>query len=260
MLTDIVSLELRGDIQIREFAQAVSHFSDLVHDLSEQIAGKGTVEWELAILEYGSPAILEWRGHASDFDNVEKVTGALESIGQNILSGRPIPYGKKISDSATSLLKIPNGKVHTLIVGSNNYKAAFTSDHKSNYVEESEEKSNDFSYGEVVGIADTVTRHTGHIVTIYDELFERAVHCHFRSNQQEQMRDLWGKRVVVTGEVERDKVTSRPLKIRDITNVKLLPANPLGLVGSFERIRGLFSHSPNDELPEVTIRRMRDEQ
>ena len=62
------------------------------------------------------------------------------------------------------------------------------------------------SYGEVIGTVETLQRRQNQFA-IYDEIFDERIVCRLRPDQQEMMRDFWGKLVVVTGELETDVTT-----------------------------------------------------
>jgi hypothetical protein len=67
------------------------------------------------------------------------------------------------------------------------------------------------------------------------------------------MRQLWGKDVVVTGEIERDAETQRPIEIRIVDDMQLLQSvTP----GRYERARGILRFG--DERPKDLLRRLRD--
>jgi hypothetical protein len=67
------------------------------------------------------------------------------------------------------------------------------------------------------------------------------------------MRQFWGKDVVVTGEIERDAETQRPVEVRVVDDIQLLQSVP---AGSYERARGIMKFG--DERPEDLLRRLRD--
>jgi hypothetical protein len=90
--------------------------------------------------------------------------------------------------------------------------------------------------------------------TLYDSIFDRAVHCYVTPDQEDTMRSAWGRRVVVAGQITRDPATGRPTSIIRIREVDLVEVPP---VGSYRRARGAV-RSASEEKPEDTIRRMRD--
>jgi hypothetical protein len=88
--------------------------------------------------------------------------------------------------------------------------------------------------------------------TLYDALYDKAVSCYLAEGQEDIMRDAWGHVALVEGWVTRDPATDRPLSIRGIERVTLLPeGDPHG----YRRARGAVL---GRELPEAIIRRLRD--
>lgn len=254
MLNDKVKLELRGDIQLDIFVEAVKHFYELVAALSSEIAGKESVEWGLDTLEYGSPALMTWQGHADADDIVEGVVIAVENVGRSLERGGAIPYGQQIRDIALKLAKIPNGRIDTLLLGSEQNVATIT--HASTAgIDEYAIPSEISSYGQVIGRAETVSVHSGNVVTIYDELFRKGVRCYFGDEDKSRIQNMLGKRVSVSGYVTRDTYSGRPRSIREINDVEYLPEPDSQ---AFLALEGVFSFRKGDEASEVTIRRLRD--
>lgn len=254
MVNDSVKLEMRGDIQIDVFAEAIKYFSELVIALSKEIAGQDTIEWGLDTLDYGSPAFMVWQGRSDDLDVVESVVGAVETVGQSLERGVAVPYNESIRSIAMNLAKVPNGKIDTVLLGSTNYLAQITSESISKIdleLQPSEVKS----YGQVVGTAETVSSRQGFVVTIYDELFEKAVRCYFDQEQKSLMRDMWEKRVSIHGYITRDAYSGRPRAIHEISSVEFLAEpDPDNFLSS----RGTIPYDEGDDLPENIMRRFRD--
>jgi hypothetical protein len=69
------------------------------------------------------------------------------------------------------------------------------------------------------------------------------------------MRDVWGRRVIVEGLVNRDPITGQPETIRSITRVEVLPDNE---PGSYRRAIGALRGRKLRLSPEAAIRRLRD--
>ena len=69
------------------------------------------------------------------------------------------------------------------------------------------------------------------------------------------MREVWGRRVRVSGQVSRETTSGLPKAIRQILDVEILEEVA---PGSYRLARGAVSRQPGDEMPEDTIRRLRD--
>ena len=91
--------------------------------------------------------------------------------------------------------------------------------------------------------------------TLYDSTFDKAVPCYLQEDQEDKMREIWGKNVIVTGRITREPDNGRPVSIREITSIDpVVEAAP----GSYKIARGIFQWSQGDEPAEVSIRRLRD--
>jgi hypothetical protein len=109
------------------------------------------------------------------------------------------------------------------------------------------------TFGAVEGRIQTLSSRGGLRFTLYDTLHDKAVSCYLTEGFEDQMRDAWGRRAVVEGRVTRHPETGRPLAIRGITAVEVLPEVARH---AYRDLRGL---SPRESLSaEDAIRRLRD--
>ena len=69
------------------------------------------------------------------------------------------------------------------------------------------------------------------------------------------MREAWGRRATVSGQVTREASTGRPISIRQIMEVRILEE---ASAGSYREARGAVPWQPGDMLPEDAIRKLRD--
>lgn len=90
--------------------------------------------------------------------------------------------------------------------------------------------------------------------TLYDLLEDKSVTCYPEADQEDVVRGAWGHVAVVEGWVKRDPGTQRPLTIRHVSNVTVLPEVP---AGSWRRAEGVLRGLVRAEAPEATIRRIR---
>ena len=75
-------------------------------------------------------------------------------------------------------------------------------------------------------------------------------------DQEDLMRDAWGRMVEVTGMITRDEITDRPRAIRRVADVQVLEEGADAF--AFRRARGAVSPAPGSPASEVLIRRVRD--
>ena len=69
------------------------------------------------------------------------------------------------------------------------------------------------------------------------------------------MIDVWGKLATVEGVVSRDPATGRPIAVRHVERVE--PHDECS-PDAYKAARGAVVPMPGSELPEDTIRRLRD--
>lgn len=111
-----------------------------------------------------------------------------------------------------------------------------------------------FSHGSVTGIVEVLFRKERKFL-LYDAFFQQPVTCYFDPIQEELVRDMWGKQVVVAGYVGRDSQTGRALVIQNIRTIECVLEVP---VQSYKEARGIFPWVPGDESSVDAIRRVRD--
>ena len=70
--------------------------------------------------------------------------------------------------------------------------------------DEEERKLRTRALGSIEGIVHTLQRREGLVFALYDSLLDRRVLCYLQPEQEEKMREIWGKRVRVTGSISRD--------------------------------------------------------
>jgi hypothetical protein len=111
------------------------------------------------------------------------------------------------------------------------------------------------SLGAIEGRIQTLSNRKGLRFVVFDILNDRAVSCYLSEGQEDRMREIWGKRAIVEGEISREKETGRPLAIRHITDIKVL--EEIGR-GGYLRARAIAPRKLGAPLAEVIIRQLRD--
>jgi hypothetical protein len=92
---------------------------------------------------------------------------------------------------------------------------------------------------------------------VYVDVFDRRIVVHVgRSLERDaQAREVWRKRIRVTGMIRRNPETGSAIDITNVTDLQI--AEPK-IEGALLRGQGAIHWRYGDELPEVTIRRIRD--
>jgi hypothetical protein len=244
-----ITLALEGDVPLRLYAVAIERFAELVARLSEEVAPDTAIDWLIDDLQYGS-AIATARGEAPEDDPVLRVVAAYATVGRALQNHEPVPYSSGVVQTATALTSILDGKVTSV---------RFETDQADAIIESPvlavAPAAPLVAYGAVEGHVDTLTRRRELRFTLFDTLFDHAVSCYLQEGQEEIMRGAWGKRCLVEGVVTRDGQSGRPLAIRQVRTVNILPE--LRRDG-YLKARGILPWAPSSPLPEETIRRLRD--
>ena len=253
-MKETVTLMLDGHIPPHEFGVAMVGYTGLLNALTTDLKVKGDVDWSLdgliGVEERAEEAGITFRGEASDPEKVARVVSAYEAVGAALESGRPIGYSAAVVRHAHRITSVLNGKITVVRFQTSERDATVYSD--------SVAKARTpplRAYGAVTGRVQTLTNRQGLRFTLYDALYDRAVSCYLEEGRDELMRGMWGKMAIVEGWISRDAMTGRPIAIRQVSNVTLrLEVEP----GSFKNARGSMRPPAGAELPEVTIRRLRD--
>jgi len=249
MPKDTLGLNLNGDVTLDLFAEALEHFSKLADALVRELIGPGEkVVWEIQNLEAGSAHISVKAIYQNDI-SIEKIPAALAVIGHALEQRETIPYSDAVAFHARAVTRIINGRIGELEFIAGDERIPI----KERVEEDTESRRT--SMGVVTGIIEAINARPNLVLTLYDTLFNKAVHCHLESDQERLARDVWRKRVSVTGLIYRNIDTGRPEHIRHITKIELVEQSP---PGSYVRAKGVFDWHDGDEPAEATIRRLRD--
>ena len=260
MADDTLTLALDGEVSLPEFAEAILHFDKLVHALA-RAEGALHVRWVVADLEVSS-ALATARGLALDKqpeqavrEEIQRVIAGYLRVGLSLEQGSPIPYDDKdVVKEARAITTVINGTVNAVRFETAESEATISSPFAKGPAGPPDGISQKRAdYGAVEGRVQTLSSRGRLRFTLYDTLHDKAVSCYLAEGHEEEMRDVWGRRAVIEGKVTRDPKTGRPLAVRQITGVEVLPevgpGKYLSLVGS----------SPSPGLSaEEAIRRLRD--
>jgi hypothetical protein len=244
-----LTLRLEGDVPLELFATAMRNFSELVVQLSNSVAIDAKIEWIIEDLRAGSAAATIV-GMSHEADAIASVVAAYEAVGVALEMNTPIPYNDKVQRAAKGITSVLNGKITSISFETATADATIV----SAAVEKKDKPKNRYTYGTVKGDVETLSRRRGFKFTLYDTLFGKAVNCYFTAAQEDIVRNIWGKRVIVSGKIGRD-TEGRPQVVREIHDVReVVPSAP----GSYSKARGILSSVAGGERAEDIIRRVRD--
>lgn len=254
-MDETLTLVLNGTVTLQDFATAVARFWRVVDALSRSVPGGDEIVWTVDRLDTGS-AIMAVRGRGQTFA-VRRVVQEFAKIGDALELGRTYEVPLLASREVADLMDVVSSRVEPSRLFAGDPPPQFRpedGERAALLIGPPDESPQNFTaLGAVEGRVQTVSSRNEYKFTLFDTMFDRAVTCYFSAQDEDTMRDAWGKLAIVEGTVTRDRVTGRPLHIRD-SRVTLLPERQ---PGEWRRARGI---SPNTSgvLPEDAVRAARD--
>jgi len=250
MREDSLVLALEGEISLEAFAQAIKHFQSLVHALTKEISPQAPITWHIEDLQ-GASAVTTVCGSSSDSQAVPGVVSGFWVVGQSLQRKQVIPYSEAVRRPALALAQNLDNSIRAIKFETHLGEAVIAVQ-----PQEEEITGKTFAWGQVKGIAQTLSSRRGLKLTLYDPIFDRPILCFLREDQQEMMRGVWGKRVSVIGKIGRESEKKRAVVVFDIQQIEILPPS---LPGSYRQARGVLAQSAKPH-PEKILRRLRDEE
>ena len=248
-----ITVTLGGDVTLPLFVQALTGISDLLKILAKGAESEAT-DWVVENLEAGS-AIALIRGHGNSVEAITSTTDALIDTIRLVDRGSSAVLDPRAARAAMKITRIVDGVVPFLSVASGDEEVSILSGENK----QGQQRERVSSFGSVTGVVRTLSRTKGLYFTVSDETYNRTVACRFSpdlsATMADTMRELWDRRAVVEGTINRDRRTGRPITV---SNVERVTPAPEWEPGAFMRARGVLSVSEETELPEETIRRLRD--
>ena len=248
MAKETLTLALEGDVSLVEFAKAISNLNLLLNQLTKEVNKDAEVDWIVDELYAGS-AVATFRGVNGDLSSIENVVNAYEDVGDSLQSGRSINYSAITQRYARDLVSVIDNRVTSIRFETPEKDFVIVSRPATDIQEAIK-----YAWSSVKGTVETLSHRKKLSFTLWDVLYDKPVSCYFREGQEDIMRNTWGKRAVVSGKVGRRSDTGRPIVIRDVKQVRIVEdVEP----GSYRRARGVFQWTPDSELPEDIIGRLR---
>lgn len=251
MPNDTVTFALDGDVTLAALSTAMRSLHQLVTGLADDVATGVPIDWYIEDLAPGS-AMVTVRGESENAAAVENVTRAYLSVGRALEMREPIPY-TGIIRQARALVALLDGEITHCRFETQEAEAVVTSQPPALLVGDKPQRR--ATLGAIEGIVQTLSRRRGLRFTLYDSTFDKAVSCYLQEDGEEMMRNVWGRRAIVEGLVTRDLTDGRPLTVRRVASVELVPDYPSG---SYRLARGIIPLRSDDLSPEEAIRRVRD--
>jgi len=215
--TIFIQLGIRDKITLHELIESLKNFLGVLRDLDAAISKdmRGTVTWEVVTLEKKSPALIGIAGIPK-----KAVFDVSEAVEQEFISGvRSLTIGPQrgehYSDSALTRvgrLAKTSKKVGTIRVYTDTEKESLISESTLSHVQQ----LIGVKYviiGSVVGDLDAITVHKANEFRIWDENTGKPVRCFFSSDQEDMVKDLLRRRVLVRGDLSVNNL-GQPISIQ----------------------------------------------
>jgi len=248
MAKDTLTLALSGEVDLARFAVAVSNFEDLVQGLSKEKGAEG-IKWLMHDLQISS-TIATVRGESDVLGEVERIVNAYEDVGRSLQSGQRLNYSEPVVKAANAITAVLGDKVTAV-----RFETADVEFTVANRPEIAIATAIMKSSGAIEGRIQTLSNRKGIRFVLFDTLNDRAISCYLPEGKEEKMREIWGKRAIVEGEISRELSTGRPVAIRHIVDIKVMSELQRG---SYLRARGIAPRKPGAPLAEEIIRQLRD--
>ena|ERR1700741_194554 len=257
-MSNTVTLVLDGrEVSLDAFAEAVTRFRAVVEGLTREEASGDRVVWMIDNLDTSS-AVIGARGIGEEVV-VEAVVRRYDRLGASLQRGSIGDVPPQIREAAAALADlVDRGGVESIRFHSENTDAVVTA---ASHAALAQQRPLQFlprvpyeAYGAVEGRVQTLSSRNQYRFTLYDTIHDKAVSCYLLPSDEDVMRDSWGHLALVEGIVRRDGETGRPLTVRQVQRVVLIPE---GERGAWRAARGV-SPATGDRLPEDAIRALRD--
>ena len=245
MADNTMTLALEGNVPLRDFATAMDHFRGLIEALAVHYQATDSVEWFIDDLAKSS-AIATVRGESQTPQKVEQVIHGFTEVASALQTHSTIPYSRRVRNHANQIRAIINGQVTSV-----RFETAAVdivlSDRPGSLILPP-------AFGAVEGKIQTLTNRFTLRFTLFDAFHDKAVSCYLAEGNEDIIREAWGLRASVEGMVAREPDTGRPVSIRAITTVAILPDD----MPNYYEARGIVSVQDGAPSPEEIIGRIRD--
>lgn len=246
MAKNTITLEIGGRVELRDFADGIDAFRRLVNALTPPGAG---VTWVVDDLQPGS-AIATFRGEADNPAAVEMIVSGCDRVGVAMASHSELSgFDGRVISAVHRIKALTRTTEYVRLETSAGDYTIYPNGHNPPKLAPPP------SIGAITGRIQTLSNRSGLRFNLYDTVRDKAVACYLASGQEELIREAWGQRATVTGQVSREAVTGRPVAIRQIVDITTLDEP---VPGSYRQARGVVPWQSGNPLPEAVIRLLRD--
>ncbi len=248
---DTVTLVLNGDeVSLEEFAKAVGGLAAFLTALHEHVAKDSKVEWYIQALEAGSAIATARCVEDGDTGAVERIIGAYEGAGRTYRKQQKTGVSRRADREFKKIVGLINGRIRSVRFETQRTDVEIFEPTKPGR----QLLEAPLAIGTVQGRVEALSKRKGLRFTLYEAHTDRAISCYLSPGSEERMRESWGRLAMIEGRIRRDPTTGLVTTVRDVTDIQLLPE---GAARDVMQACGAYK-SNSAELPEVSIRRLRD--
>lgn len=251
MASNTVTLEMNGTIELDVLGEELRQWHGLLRALSREVARHEQIRWVVEDLRPGS-ALATAVGEGPNLEAIERVVKSFSEVGRALQQRRAVPGSWRVRQRAAALLKPLGAGVESI-----RFETAFEDITILEHPLGNDELRTAMSraHGSATGRIQTLSSRRRLSFTLYDTVFDRAVNCYLGEGQEDLVRDKWDRRATVEGLISRDPVSGRPVAVRYIQAIHLLP-EPRD--DAHRDILGLIPQPPGRETAADTIRQVRN--
>jgi len=259
MADNTTTFVLNGEVSLDAFAKAISHFNDLMAELSAE--AHASIEWVIQDLQVSSAMATSLGRGISE--QVSQVVAAYEDVSTALESGAEILHTEPVRRAATNLVFIEDLRIPSVLMQTATRDAVISPRrepsvyHGHPFLVPKVEVKRAPAFGAIRGRIQTLTNRGGLRFTLYDLMHDKAVSCYFAEGKQELIRGMWGKLASVQGIITRDPLSGRPISVRGVTEITPLPELEPSHIFDYQQARGC-APSLSGLSPEDAIRKARD--
>jgi hypothetical protein len=214
MSQNILTFALDGEITLAEYSEAMKRFRSFVGALSQEVGRNTKIDWRIDELQAGN-AIAMIHGNSAHPDIVDSVVHAYARVGTALERGEPIPYSDIVRRRAYHIQKLVKGSINSIrfetpfsdaLIARGSRRDDGTELISAHQTDKATIKK---SHGQIRGTVQTLTNRGGLKFTLYDSIFDSPISCYLSEGQEEIMRGLWGRKVIVSGIIGREPYQQR---------------------------------------------------
>lgn len=246
MAEDVVKFELDGPITLHGLSTALSRFEELAAAIAEEVAPDQSFEWVIEYLEAGS-AITEFRTKTDRPEYGAEVRLGITTSLDAARSNRVIPFRQRVTAAARSVIALVGSEAEALRCNTEYGQVEVDA---PILLHAPRQTAVTRSFGMIKGEVDGLIRSKGRFVVLTDSEV-RPVNCYLAKDVDvdQVMPGLYGKRVRVSGDLERDRRTGRVLRVEEVEprSIQIISRpDPQ----AFEAALGVYQMPKNYPLPE----------